>query len=143
MTRTKTGRFKQGHSGNPSGRPSSSAAKLREIRDTVADELPELIRTILTAAKAGDMAACKILLDRCIPPAKPCHPAISIETPDISNPLERADCIEREMLAGRLSPDAAAAAIGVLIANRQLVESIELEARIARLEATNGATDAD
>lgn len=141
--RTKSGQFAKGYSGNPSGKPATNGTRLRELRDIVAEELPEIISTVLTAAKAGDMVACKILLDRCIPPAKPAHPALAINTPPVSNPLERAAAIELEMMAGRLSPDHAAAALGVLLANRQLVESVELEARIARLEATNGATDAD
>jgi hypothetical protein len=138
INRENNGRFIKGVSGNPAGRPVHSAHKLRELRDALAGELPSIIAAILTAAKRGDMAACRILMDRCIPVAKPTYSAWPIELPNITNLVDRATAIETEMMTGRIPPDQAAAMMGVLLSKRQIDESVDLELRISKLEAASG-----
>ena len=63
-------KYLPGQSGNPSGRPkgTGSVAKLREA---IQEEMPEIIDTVVSAAKAGDISAAKILIDKVIPTLKP------------------------------------------------------------------------
>ena len=63
-------KYLPGQSGNPSDRPkgTGSVAKLREA---IQEEMPEIIDTVVSAAKAGDISAAKILIDKVIPTLKP------------------------------------------------------------------------
>jgi hypothetical protein len=56
--------FKKGTSGNPKGRKPASltAAKLRDL--ITADDVLGILQSVITQAKAGDIQAAKLILDR-------------------------------------------------------------------------------
>lgn len=62
--------FKKGESGNVNGRPAGETpgAKLRKAIELRADDI---LQAVINAAINGDMAACKMLLDRITPTLKP------------------------------------------------------------------------
>lgn len=74
----KNTQFTKGQSGNPRGRPKGSKNKstlLREAMQSKADrilskEVPEVLKVVIRAAKAGDMSAAKMILDRAVPVKK-------------------------------------------------------------------------
>jgi Family of unknown function (DUF5681) len=64
-------KFKRGQSGNPNGRPKGSRNKLTcAIEALIDDEGEEIARKAIELAKAGDMAAIRLCLDRIAPPRK-------------------------------------------------------------------------
>lgn len=62
--------FKKGQSGNPAGRQKgdSHAGKLRKALE---NDLPDIIQSVVDAAKGGGMQAARLLLDRSISAMKP------------------------------------------------------------------------
>ena len=73
-----TTKFKKGISGNPGGRPKGSKNKSTVLREAMLNktdrmlsrEVPAVLNVVLNAAKNGDMAAAKMILDRAVPVKK-------------------------------------------------------------------------
>lgn len=63
------------------GRPLRTYATAERIRAALVEELPEILERVLSAARAGDMQAARLILDRAIAPLKP------IEIPTAMNPV--------------------------------------------------------
>lgn len=77
-SRTPAGRFAPGRSGNPRGRASSES---RGLRAKLATDGEAVLTVVLDAAKAGDLAACKLVLDRVCPALKPTAAPVYIPLP--------------------------------------------------------------
>ena len=63
-------KFEKGTSGNPAGRPSHNvtAAKLREL--ITVEDVQGILTTVIEQAKAGDIQAAKLILDKVLPSLK-------------------------------------------------------------------------
>ena len=59
--------WKQGQSGNPKGRPRKSQKTMAQLRTQISEHLPDVIEVLADAAKAGDVQAARILVERCVP----------------------------------------------------------------------------
>ncbi|WP_298220743.1 DUF5681 domain-containing protein [Halothiobacillus sp.] len=77
------GRWKKGESGNPGGRPSLGKTELRQQIDQGA---PEVLKIVMQAALDGDMAACRMILDRTVPPLKPRAQPLQLAQPEDRSP---------------------------------------------------------
>ncbi len=65
------GRFRKGQSGNPKGKPKGARHRSSLMAERLfADEIQDICKTVIAEAKAGDMQAAKIILDRLLPPRK-------------------------------------------------------------------------
>lgn len=134
------GRFTPGKSGNPQGRPKSETSALRQ---SLAAGASDVVTAILAAAKAGDMQACKIVLDRLVPSLKPTAATIQLAISDQASPLEIAREILTATASGTLAPDIAAQLVTAVGTFCRIEEIEELRTRIAALEkATRPTTTA-
>ena len=130
--------FKPGQSGNPAGRPKGARHRTTVAIEALLDGEGEAItRKAIEAAKAGDMVAIRLVLDRICPPRKtrPIH----IELPSVQDAPGVAEAqqeVLRAACAGELLLDEAQALSGLLEARRQSLETQELEARLSELEAS-------
>ena len=137
MTATKRpGRWKPGESGNPAGRAPGSG-EVAKLRASIAKHLPDIITRLVEAAKAGDAGAARLLLERVIPPIKATEQPVSVDMPEASL-TDQGRAVLSAAGAGNLSPSQAAQLLSGLGTLAKLVESDELAARIAALEAKNG-----
>lgn len=81
--RKNSGKFTKGQSGNPSGRPSRGRTDLRQKLERDADKV---LAVVMELALAGDMSACKLILDRTVPVLKPKAQPMRIAPPDDRTP---------------------------------------------------------
>ena len=98
--------FEKGQSGNPLGRPPGSRNKATIIAETLLQgEVEELTRVAIERAKAGDMAALRMCLDRAAPPSK--RRPIAVELPPLTSAADAASAlaaITAAVAAGELTP---------------------------------------
>ena len=100
------GQFPKGKSGNPSGKPKGVRHQSSLLAEQLlASEVQDICQTVSTEAKAGNMQAIKIVLDRLLPPRK--DNPIHIELPKIEESrdvLKAIGCITQAVGDGEISP---------------------------------------
>ena len=129
------GRWKAGESGNPKGRP-PGAGEVAKLRAAIGEHVPEIINQLVAAARAGDIQAARLILERVLPPVKAIEQAQTIDLPD-GTLTEQGRAVLRSVAAGELAPGQGAqllAAIGTL---GKIAGLDELAARITALEAND------
>ena len=133
-------RFQPGPSGNPAGRPKGARhATTLAIEALLEGEAESISRRAIEAAKAGDMIAIKLVLDRICPPRK--SRPVQIALPNISDASGVASAQQAILTAacsGELLLDEAQALSGLLEVRRKALETQELEVRLSSLEALIG-----
>ena len=124
--------FKKGQSGNPAGRKpgTTSGAKVRKAIEAA---IPSVLKVVIEAAKNGDMAAAKVLLDRVCPVLKAQAQSVNIDADGTL--ATKGENIISAALSGNMSPDTAIQLISALSAQAKIVETTELIGRIEALES--------
>jgi hypothetical protein len=123
--------FKPGQSGNPKGKPKDKTPATL-LRKSIADDMPEIIQTLVSLAKNGDVAAAKVLLDRTCPALKP--QAMPISLPTNGTLAEQGNEIIKATMAGQIPPDVGSQLITALSNQGKLIELQEMAERLQRLE---------
>lgn len=130
-------RFKKGQSGNPAGKPVGARSRATMLMAELLEEgAAEVARHILTAARGGDMGACRLILDKLLPPAKERPVVFSIEL-DTDSP-ESISASQRAILQavgeGDILLSEAERLSTILENSRRAIETEELAARLDALE---------
>lgn len=124
------GRFIKGVSGNPQGQPTRAA----HLRRLLADGADEAAHAVLEAAKGGDMAAARLVLERLVPPVRPSHQPVRFEL-DADKPLaDQGRAVLSAIAAGAIPPDQGKALLDAIAALVQVVKVDELAHRMTALE---------
>jgi hypothetical protein len=128
--------YQKGTSGNPEGRPPGIQDKRTALRPLLEPHAEELVQKVVDLAKQGDTTALRICIDRLIPPVK------AKDTPVEIGSLEGAladqgRTVLGALSAGTITPDEANALMQAVAAQARIIETDELEKRIAALEARN------
>lgn len=126
--RAKGGQWAKGQSGNPGGRSGQTQA----IRAKLAEGADAVTRKVLAAAKKGDMQACRLILERLVPPIKPTSDAVQFELDDTDLP-SAARSIMRAVAGGKLPPDQGKWLIEGLGAVARIIEVAELQKAVEAL----------
>lgn len=146
-------RFKQGKSGNPTGRPPGANKLTRAMRERITEECDPI--GFLASVMHGEpqsyreseveafhnptmdqrMAAARALVGKVCPDAK--DRPIAFEVGDISGPADALKCMGRivaSMGAGELTPTEATSVMNVVNVYLTAWECSEMEARLKALE---------
>lgn len=123
--------WKPGTSGNPAGRKANPISE--RFRQATESQMDAVIEAMITAAKAGDTSAAKLLIDRCIPPFKPVQPTSAFPL-DGDSLTAKAEAILAAVANGALAVQDAKALIDSIAALARITETEQLERRIAALE---------
>jgi len=128
--------FQKGVSGNPAGKPKGARHRATLIAEKLmAEDAEAVVQAVVAAAKAGDMGAAKLILDRIAPPRK--GRAVEFELPPVETAADVCNAqaaIISAVATGRLSPEEAASIATLLDASRKAIELSDLEQRLAQLE---------
>lgn len=141
MTEKKSTKYKPGQSGNPSGRPVGSGwvgqarKKLQEAWDGVnADGSDGIREQLIARAKDGDMGAIRIIAERVCPSLKAAEPTAEISLAG-DNLTDKAMGVLAALSSGEIAPGQASQLLQGLGAMAKIIETDELQRRIAALEA--------
>jgi hypothetical protein len=130
------GHWRQGHSGNPRGRPKGARHRVTILAEQLMQgDAEDVVRAVIAAAKGGDMTAAKIILDRIAPVRK--GAPVMFALPELMTPADLPPAlavVTKAVADGTLTPDEGASVVTVLEAQRRAIETVELERRIALLE---------
>ena len=134
--RKQDGRFPKGQSGNAAGRPKGARGHSNLLVEAMMqDEAGAVVRSVISAAKDGDMSAARLVLER-IAPARKSRP-VCFALPPIATAadiLTALGAVLGAVAAGQLTPDEGAAVAGLVETQRRAIETIDLENRINILE---------
>jgi len=125
--------------GNPGGRgrPAGSRNRASLMLDALAEgEAADVLRRVVEAARGGDMRACELILARVWAPRK--GRVVTFTLPPLSTASHVADALNAALQAvadGVLTPDEGQAVAALIETRRKALELVEIEGRVAALEA--------
>jgi hypothetical protein len=129
-------RFKPGQSGNPSGRPKGARHRTTvAIEALLEGEGEALTRKAIDLAKAGDMQALRLCMDRLAPPRR--DSPVTFDLPEmktVSDAVLAMGALVKAVAEGDLTPTEAAELTRMVQAFAKIIETAEFEERIRRLE---------
>ncbi len=137
--------FQRGQSGNPAGRPVGARNKATMMAEMLMQgEAEGLARIAIEQAKAGDITALRMCLDRVAPPYK--HRTVTFELPALESAADAAKAlaaITAGVASGELAPAEAADMFKLIDGFTRMLEATIFEERVARLERAAGIAPPD
>jgi hypothetical protein len=125
-----------GESGNPIDRPDGSHSIGSPVIESLLDRASEAItRKLIDKAVDGDTTALRLCVERLLPPRG--DRTISFDLPPIesaADALRASSSVLAACAKGALSPNDAAAIMGLIATHVRTIEVAEIEARVSALE---------
>jgi hypothetical protein len=118
-------KWQKGSSGNPRGRPLGTN-EIGKLRAALARHVPEIISAMVEAAKGGDTAAAKLILERAVPALRAEELPVTLEG-FAGNRVEMIAAVVQAIADGKLDMSRGGRLIAVLAPEA-------LEERIAKFE---------
>lgn len=130
--RTRGKPFQKGNPGRPRGTPNRATAILAALSVTDAEAIRN---AVISKARAGDLTAAKLVLDRIDPLPK--GRAISFPLPqvtDVAGVMSAHAALIEGVAQGAISVDEATAISTLLAAHLKVIDATETEARLRAIE---------
>jgi hypothetical protein len=121
--------FQSGRSGNPAGKPRGLRNRATILLEAIKDnDLTAIIITVVEKAKAGDLAAAKLILDRLLPAPKNRPVPIALQTIGQWNGSEAILAAYRAIVeavtSGQISPAEGQELVDLIEAQRAAVQEL-------------------
>ena len=128
--------FVKGTSGNPKGKPRGVRHAATQISYALMEgNLEGVLVTIIERAKSGDMTACRMIVDKVLPNTKDRPIVLDLPLIDDLDGVGKAQAeILQAVSVGDITPNEGERITSIIEARRRSIETIDLEARICRLE---------
>jgi hypothetical protein len=127
--------FEGGNTGNLPGPKRSRNKRTMAVEALLDGEATAITCKVIEKALGGDMTALRLCFERILP-AKRDHP-VGFEMPEIKtagDAVKASSALLAACAAGTLSRSEAAEIMALVVAHIQLIEQVEIEARITALE---------
>jgi Family of unknown function (DUF5681) len=134
--RNADGTFAKGNNANPAGKPKGTRHAATKLAEALIDGQAEaLVQRALALAMGGDPTAMRIVMDRLCPPRR--ERTVTVDLPSIKSGTDliaAAAALTQATAAGDITPSEAAS-LSTLVGNvAKAVETVEIVARLAKLE---------
>lgn len=135
--RQQDGRFRQGVSGNPAGRPKGARNRSTRLAEAMLDaEAETLMRQAIDLAKAGDVTALRLCIERLVP--RRLERSLEFELPALEEPKDAVVALSRiteGVGQGELTASEAASLVNLVQVTIKALEVLDLDRRLSALEA--------
>ncbi len=132
--RKQDGRFRKGVSGHPQGRPRGARNRATRLAEALLeDEAVALVRQAIDLAKAGDVTALRLCLERLIP--RRVERSIEFELPTISEPKDAVAALSQIMEGvgrGELTASEAGSLVSLVEATLKAIEVLRSRSAASR-----------
>jgi hypothetical protein len=129
--------YQKGQSGNPAGKP-KGANKTQQLRAKLMTAVPEILAALVDQAKAGDPTAARLILERCLPALRPVDMPTVLNLSADGGLADQGRAVLLALASGQLPVNQVAGILQGLGSLAKLIETDELERRIAALENKRG-----
>jgi hypothetical protein len=131
--------WQPGVSGNPRGR-APGCGEVARLRAAIAEHVPQIVAKLVELARAGDVQAARLLLERTCAALKPIDQPAPVPLAGAAL-AEQGRAIVAAAGEGALTPSQAVQYLTGLSALAKLIETDELAARVAALEGKHGPAE--
>lgn len=131
-----------GPSPNPKGRPPGIIDKRSRIARAFMEDGAEIAKVVVAAAKAGDLQAAALVLNRIQPVLKARADTVAFALDTTAAPATQAEQVLAAVSAGQIDPETGKLVIDCINACSVIREVDELQSRIEALEAHAAGTPA-
>lgn len=103
------------------------------LRAIAGEAAQSTLAVLIALARAGDVAAARVVLAKTLPDLKPVAACVTFDLPE-GDLTTKADHILKAIAAGKLPPDVGTALISSLAQVARIVELVEFDKRLSALE---------
>jgi len=130
--------WKPGQTGNPKGRPPGQS-EITRLRASLMADAPDILAGLVGAAKAGDVQAARLILERVLPPVRATEQAVELPLPEGGTLTAQGRSVLSAVASGVLAPSQGAMLLSAIGSLARVTEIDEIEARLTRLEGQQNA----